>query len=100
MYQALYRKWRPKTFDDVVGQEQVTTALRRQVREGRVSHAYLFVGTRGTGKTTCARILARAVNCEHPVEGEPCGCCPACRGIDTLRSRGRAFSCSCGLSGT
>ena len=64
MYQALYRKWRPKTFADVVGQEHITETLQRQVAEGRLSHAYLFTGTRGTGKTTCAKILARAVNCE------------------------------------
>ena len=81
MYQALYRKWRPQTFDEVVGQEQVTKTLKNQVKTGRFSHAYLFIGTRGTGKTTCARILARAVNCEHPVDGNPCGVCPACRGI-------------------
>ena len=83
MYQALYRKWRPKTFSDVVGQEHITTTLRRQVAEGRLSHAYLFTGTRGTGKTTCAKILAKAVNCEHPVNGDPCNCCPACLGIDS-----------------
>ena len=81
MYQALYRKWRPKTFDEVIGQEHITETLKSQVRSGRLSHAYLFIGTRGTGKTTCARILARAVNCEHPVNGNPCGTCPACRGI-------------------
>ena len=81
MYQALYRKWRPKTFADVVGQEHITETLQRQVAEGRLSHAYLFTGTRGTGKTTCAKILARAVNCEHPVNGDPCNECPACRGI-------------------
>ncbi len=81
MYQALYRKWRPQTFDDVVGQEHVTSTLKRQVQTGRLSHAYLFSGTRGTGKTTCARILARAVNCEHPVDGNPCNQCAACRGI-------------------
>ncbi len=81
MYQALYRKWRPKTFDEVIGQQHITDTLKNQVRTGRLSHAYLFIGTRGTGKTTCARILARAVNCEHPVEGNPCGVCPACRGI-------------------
>ena len=81
MYQALYRKWRPRTFDDVVGQSHITDTLKRQVATGRLSHAYLFTGTRGTGKTTCAKILARAVNCEHPVDGNPCGVCPACRGI-------------------
>ena len=81
MYQALYRKWRPTTFDEVIGQEHITETLKSQVRNGRLSHAYLFIGTRGTGKTTCARILARAVNCEHPVDGNPCGTCPACRGI-------------------
>ena len=82
MYQALYRKWRPKTFDDVVGQRHITDTLKKQVESGRLSHAYLFIGTRGTGKTTCAKILAKAVNCEHPVNGNPCGECPACRGID------------------
>ena len=81
MYQALYRKWRPQTFDEVIGQEHITETLKSQVRNGRLSHAYLFIGTRGTGKTTCARILARAVNCEHPENGNPCGKCPACRGI-------------------
>ena len=83
MYQALYRKWRPKTFADVVGQEHVTETLRRQVAEGRLSHAYLFTGTRGTGKTTCAKILAKAVNCERPVNGDPCNCCPSCLGIES-----------------
>ncbi len=83
MYQALYRKWRPKTFADVIGQEHITETLRRQVAEGRTSHAYLFTGTRGTGKTTCAKILAKAVNCEAPVDGDPCGKCPACLGIDS-----------------
>ena len=82
MYQALYRKWRPKTVSEVVGQAHITSTLQRQVAEGRVGHAYLFTGTRGTGKTTCARILAKAVNCEHPVDGAPCGVCDACRGID------------------
>ena len=77
----MYRKWRPTTFDEVIGQEHITETLKSQVRNGRLSHAYLFIGTRGTGKTTCARILARAVNCEHPVDGNPCGTCPACRGI-------------------
>ena len=81
MYQALYRKWRPQTFDEVVGQKHITQTLKNQVKTGRLSHAYIFIGTRGTGKTTCARILARAVNCENPVDGNPCGVCPACRGI-------------------
>ena len=81
MYQALYRKWRPQTFDQVVGQKHITETLKNQVKTGRLSHAYIFIGTRGTGKTTCARILAKAVNCEHPVEGNPCGKCAACRGI-------------------
>lgn len=82
MYQALYRKWRPRTFDDVVGQEHITDTLKRQVAAGRLSHAYLFTGTRGTGKTTCAKILARAVNCRDPQEGNPCNQCPACLGIE------------------
>ena len=82
MYQALYRKWRPKTFTEVIGQSHITDTLRRQVEEGRTAHAYLFTGTRGTGKTTCARILAKAINCLHPVAGEPCNECEACRGID------------------
>ena len=83
MYQALYRKWRPRTFDDVVGQAHITETLKRQVATGRLSHAYLFTGTRGTGKTTCAKILARAVNCEHPVDGNPCNACPSCLGIES-----------------
>ena len=82
MYQALYRKWRPKTFDDVVGQQHVTDTLKRQVLLNRLSHAYLFTGTRGTGKTTCAKLLARAVNCENPVGGNPCGKCASCVGIE------------------
>ena len=83
MYQALYRKWRPKTFSEVIGQKHITETLQRQVAEGRLSHAYLFTGTRGTGKTTCAKILAKAVNCEHPVDGDPCNQCPSCLGIDS-----------------
>ncbi len=82
MYQALYRKYRPQTFDDVVGQHAVTTTLRNQLMTGKLSHAYLFTGSHGTGKTTCAKIMAKAVNCENPVDGNPCNCCPACRGID------------------
>ncbi len=83
MYQALYRKWRPRTFDQVVGQAHITDTLKRQVDAGRLSHAYLFTGTRGTGKTTCAKIMSRAVNCEHPVDGNPCNACPACLGIES-----------------
>ncbi len=82
MYQALYRKWRPRTFDDVVGQEHVTDTLKNQIISGRLSHAYLFIGTRGTGKTSCAKILAKAVNCEHPENGNPCNKCRSCLGID------------------
>ena len=82
MYQALYRKWRPRTFDDVVGQEHITETLKQQVAGDRLSHAYLFTGTRGTGKTTCAKILARAVNCRQPENGNPCNKCPACLGIE------------------
>ncbi len=82
MYQALYRKWRPKTFSDVIGQAHITETLKRQVAEGRTSHAYLFTGTRGTGKTTCAKILAKAVNCEDPQDGDPCNRCPSCLGIE------------------
>ncbi|NMA24975.1 MAG: DNA polymerase III subunit gamma/tau, partial [Clostridiales bacterium] len=82
MYQALYRKWRPKTFDEVVGQEHITVTLKRQVVSGRLSHAYLFVGTRGTGKTTCAKILSRAVNCRQPENGNPCNKCSDCLGIE------------------
>ena len=82
MYQALYRKWRPKTFDQVVGQEHITETLKNQIITGKLSHAYLFIGTRGTGKTTCAKILAKALNCQHPENGNPCGKCPACLGIE------------------
>ena len=82
MYQALYRKYRPQTFSDVVGQQGVTDTLRSQLETGRLSHAYLFTGTRGTGKTSCAKILAKAVNCLDPQDGNPCNCCAACRAID------------------
>ncbi len=82
MHQALYRKWRPKTFEDVCGQEHITSVLRYEVEKNAVSHAYLFCGSRGTGKTTCAKILAKAVNCLSPVNGSPCGKCAACEAID------------------
>lgn len=82
MYQVLYRKWRPQVFSDVAGQPHVTDTLRHELEEGRLSHAYLFTGSRGTGKTTCAKILAKAVNCLHPVDGNPCNECEICKGID------------------
>lgn len=82
MYQVLYRKWRPKTFADVVGQPHVTETLKNELTSGRVAHAYLFTGSRGTGKTTCAKIFAKAVNCLHPVDGNPCCECEICRGIE------------------
>ena len=82
MYRVLYRKWRPRVFADVIGQPQVTKTLSNQIREHRLSHAYLFTGSRGTGKTTCAKILAKAVNCLHPVDGDPCNECAICKGID------------------
>ena len=82
MYRALYRKWRPQRFEDVVGQRAIVAALKNQVAAGRVGHAYLFTGVRGTGKTTCAKIFAKAVNCLHPTNGDPCCSCPVCRGID------------------
>mgnify|MGYP001753580464 FL=1 len=82
MYRALYRKWRPQRFEDVVGQRAIVTALKNQITANRVGHAYLFTGVRGTGKTTCAKIFAKAVNCLHPVNGDPCGECEICRGID------------------
>ena len=83
MYQVLYRKYRPKVFSDVYGQDHVTSTLRNEIKNGRVSHAYLFTGSRGTGKTTCAKILAKAVNCENNQDGEPCNECEVCRGIES-----------------
>ncbi len=82
MYQVLYRKYRPQVFSDIVGQEHVTSTLSNELKEGKISHAYLFNGSRGTGKTTCARILAKAVNCLNPQDGNPCNECEMCRGID------------------
>ncbi len=82
MYKVLYRKWRPQTFTDVVGQTHITETLMNEVRENRLAHAYLFTGTRGTGKTSCAKILSKAINCLHPVNGNPCNECEICRGID------------------
>ena len=82
MYQVLYRKWRPQSFDDVIGQPQVTKTLKNALKSGRINHAYLFTGSRGTGKTTCAKILAKAVNCLDLHDGDPCGVCENCQGID------------------
>lgn len=83
MYQVLYRKYRPKTFEDVVGQPQVTVTLKNELKSGRINHAYLFTGSRGTGKTTCAKILSKAVNCLNLTDSNPCGECENCRGIDS-----------------
>ncbi len=82
MYQALYRKYRPKNFDEVVGQEHITSVLKQEIASGRIGHAYLFTGSRGTGKTSCSKIIAKAVNCPHQQDGNPCGVCDICRGID------------------
>ncbi len=82
MYKVLYRKYRPRFFADVVGQPQVTVTLQNELMRGRIAHAYLFTGSRGTGKTTCAKILARAVNCLHPKDGDPCGECEVCKGLE------------------
>ena len=79
-YTALYRKFRPTSFEDVKGQDHIITTLQNQIKANRIGHAYLFCGTRGTGKTTVAKIFAKAVNCEHPVDGSPCGDVPFDRG--------------------
>jgi DNA polymerase-3 subunit gamma/tau len=83
VYQALYRKWRPRSFDEVVGQPHITVTLKNELKSGRIAHAYLFTGSRGTGKTTCAKILAKAVNCLNPIDGNPCNTCVSCVGIDS-----------------
>ena len=80
-YTALYRKWRPPSFTDVKGQDHIVQTLKNQIVSGRIGHAYLFCGTRGTGKTSIAKIFAKAVNCEHPEDGSPCGECPTCKNI-------------------
>ena len=82
MYRVLYRKWRPQTFEDVSGQPHITDTLMNEVKENRLAHAYLFTGSRGTGKTSCAKILSKAINCLDPVNGNPCNKCEICRGID------------------
>ena len=82
MHQALYRKWRPKTFSEVCGQEHITSILKQEATEGKFNHAYLFCGSRGTGKTTCAKILSKVVNCENVIDGNPCGVCPSCLAVE------------------
>ena len=101
MYQALYRKYRPQTFSDVVGQKSVTDTLRAQLETGKLSHAYLFTGVRGTGKTTCAKIFAKAVNCLHPQNGDPCGecargivCCTTGIGVSITANKVKGIRCA------
>ena len=93
-YTALYRKWRPATFDEVKGQDHIVTTLKNQIKNDRIGHAYLFCGTRGTGKTSVAKIFAKAVNCANPVDGNPCGECEVCRAV----AAGASMNVS-GLSG-
>ena len=95
-YQALYRRYRPARFEDFVGQEAVIKTLRSQITSGRIAHAYLFCGTRGTGKTSTAKVFARAVNCEHPENGDPCGTCDTCRALaeDIVRGQATKHYCS------
>ena len=83
MYYALYRKWRPKVFSDVIGQQHIVTTLQNQVKNNKLSHAYLFTGFKGTGKTSCAKILAKAANCPNVKDGNPCNQCEICKGIDS-----------------
>ena len=85
-YMALYRKWRPSDFDEVKGQDAIVQTLRNQIIYNRIGHAYLFCGTRGTGKTSIAKLFAKAVNCEHPVNGNPCNACPSCQAINNQSS--------------
>ena len=82
-YQALYRRWRPQTFESVVGQTATVKTLRHQIETGQIAHAYLFCGCRGTGKTTMAKLMSRAINCQNPNHGDPCGQCEVCRAIQT-----------------
>ena len=92
-HRALYRQYRPATFSEMIGQEHITTILKNQVKSGTTAHAYLFAGTRGTGKTSAARILARAVNCEEPMDGEPCGYCRSCKISRRMCGYNRAGRC-------
>ena len=85
-YMALYRKWRPNDFDEVQGQDAIVRTLRNEILYDRIGHAYLFCGTRGTGKTSIAKLFAKAVNCQHPVDGNPCNQCPSCQAINNQSS--------------
>ena len=97
-YQALYRKWRPDNFEDVKGQDHIVTTLQNQIKANRIGHAYLFCGTRGTGKTTVAKIFAKAVNCEHPVNGSPCGECETVKvPLEEVAGKLKYVDPNCGL---